>query len=265
MATGDPEQNHTPETLLAAGERLLAEGRKLFNSLAGAAHYTTAMRPDGTCPIFYQDDVYYICLPFGDFDRYQMHMVARRTPHDPQLLVQLFDLLPDLKGKAFLDVGSFTGSFAMVVRGMLTPAETHLFEPQKTMHDAIQITISANGAEKDTTFHPDIIDDGTETMLMGTYRPHLLSETPYLRRADSKLQSKSIDALKIEKVGLINLHFHNSKMYALAGAKKTIERDLPFITTDLHGRDLKEMRELLNPLGYEEVGASQHTMIFVPK
>lgn len=252
------------ESLFEAGEKLLVEGRRLLRSLENAAHYATALRPDGTCPVFYQDEVVYVCLPFGDFERYQMQLIARRAPHDPQLLLQLFDLLPNLSGKAFLDVGSYTGSFAMIVRKALSPAETHLFEPQKTMREALLKTISANGAEQDTTFHDTVVDDGSSSMTMGTYRPHLLSETPYLRRDDGKIQATSIDAMSVAPVGLINLNFHNTKVHALSGAMQTIERDLPFITCDLSGRDLQEMRELLKPLGYEDVPAGPNSTIHVP-
>lgn len=252
------------ETMDAA-ERLLNEGRKLLAQMQAASRFSSAIRPDGTCPIFYDDTVVHIALPWGDFDTHQMQLIARHAPRDDVFLRQLFDLVPSLEGRAFIDVGSYTGTTAMITRAMLNPRETHLFEPQKTMKTALDITVTVNDADDDTTLHTDVVDEAGQEMTIGNYRADRLSDVSYLRRADGAMKAVALDDLGIDGVGLINLDYNNAKLPALRGAAGIIERDRPVITLDMSARDIEELREFIAPFDYEDVRAGQNSVLFLPK
>ena len=255
----------TEEAVLSRTEKLLIEASRLLSQMQVATRFNSAVRADGTCPIFYQDVVQHIALPWADFDQLQMHLLARRAPKDDVFLRQLFDLLPSLKGKALLDVGSFTASHAMMVRAILNPKETHLFEPQKTMTEALETTIAVNKADKDVTLHTDVIDEDGQEIVMSSYRPDRLSEAAYLRRAEGPLTAKSLDSYKFKNVGMICLDYNNAKVNALRGAAGILKKDRPVLTTDLTARDIDDVRAFLEPYDYEDVRAGQNSMIFLPK
>ena len=252
------------ETVLVRAEKLLVEGQKLLSELQGAVRLT-GMSPDGTFPIFYQDQVVHIALPWAAVDNLQMSFATRRGPADIVFFEQLLDFIPTLEEKAFLDVGSYTGTFAMFVRRFLKPVVTHMFEPQNVMIDALHKTISVNDDAKDVVLHQAIIDEDDVAHAIGAYRPDKLSEVKYLRRDGGKLQSRSIDSFGIENVGYINFDFPNSKINAVKGAMQTIRRDRPVMTFDMGARDVKELQVALEPLDYEAIRAGRNSMIFLPK
>lgn len=220
---------------------------------------------DGTCPVFYEDEVFQIALPWAAFDNYQLKIATRHTVPDAGLFVQLFDLLPDLNGRTLLDVGSYTGLSALVMQRFLGPSKLHLVEPQKVMQEALQRTVKANLKTSQFTLHDCIIDNGDSAMTRASSRPDRLSEASYLRREGGKLQSSTIDSLGIRKLGLIHLDMPGQKIYALRGAEKTLTSERPVIVTNLTGRDIAEQREFLEGLGYEYVRAGKHSAIFLPK
>ena len=245
-------------------DRLLDQARKLLDNML-AANRLNGLQADGTCPVFFEDEVFYITLPWAAFDTLQMKILAAHAPIDNVFLRQLFDLVPTLAGRNFIDAGSFTGCQALIIDRFLKPDQTHLFEPQKTMYAALKNTISVNDLEKTVHLHMDIIDEDDTVITLGAQRSHSLSETRFLRREGGSLRGKSIDELNISSVGLMNLDFNNSKIYALRGARKTIEADRPVIAVDLSGRDATEIKEFLEEFEYEHIRAGRHSMIFLPK
>lgn len=253
------------ESMLARAEKLMTEASRMLSQMQVATRFNSAIRADGTCPIFYQDVVQHIALPWADFEQLQMLLLARRAPKDEVFLRQLIDLIPSLEGRALIDVGSFTGSHAMMLRAILNPSETHLFEPQKTMTEALETTIAVNKADKDVTLHTDIIDEDGQEIIMSAYRPDRLSEATYLRRAEGPLKARSLDSYKFKKVGMICLDYNNAKINALRGAAAILKKDRPVLTTDLTARDIDEVRTFLEPYDYEDVRAGQNSMIFLPK
>ncbi|MDF3606913.1 hypothetical protein PE067_12705 [Paracoccus sp. DMF-8] len=181
------------------------------------------------------------------------------------LFVQLFDLLPDLNGRALLDVGSYTGLSGLVMHRFLAPSKLHLVEPQKVMQDPLRRTIKANLKTSQVVLHDCIIDDGTSAMTRASSRPDRLSEATYLRRDGGKLQSATIDGLGIKNLGLIHLDTPGQKIYALRGAEKVLENDRPIVVANLAGRDIAEQREFMEARNYEYVRAGKHAAIFLPK
>lgn len=264
MAKDAVEDTKSAETLLEAGERLLTQGRRLLSTLETASRFAAAMRPDGTCPIFFHDAVFHITLPFADFDQLQMRLIARRAPPDEMLLRQIIDLVPSLDDRIYLDVGSYTGTTALILQRFLKPVQTHLFEPQATMRDALENTVAVNTADGSTTVHYDIIDDGQSRCEIGSYRPEKLSEVSYLRRADGRVETRSVDSFDFENVGFVNFDFNNTKVDALKGAQVTIERDRPVVCCDLIGRDQTEQDAFFEPLNYEKVRVGANSVLFLP-
>lgn len=244
--------------------RQLLETQKAMTSLQNGARFAT-LRPDGTAPVFYQDEAYHIALPWGDVDQHQMHLLARHAPHDDVFLRQVIDLVPSLEGRILVEVGAYTGLTALILHRTLTPDHTIMFEPQKIMKAALETTIAVNGLEKDMTLRTEVIDEEGAEMVLGAAAAHRLTETRYLRRAGGPIIARSIDALKLKKVGFLSFDYPNDKLEAVRGAMETIERDRPFVCIDLSSRDHTEIQEMLAPHGYQHNGVGNHRMLFLPE
>ncbi|WP_439155634.1 hypothetical protein [Yoonia sp.] len=264
IVMSDDATKQARDTVLDRAEVLIAEVRAVAREMHLAASLA-GVSDDGTCPIFFKDEVVHIALPWASVDQLQMTYVSRRMPADPVFMEQILDLVPTLEGKAFLDVGSYTGTFAMFVRRFLKPTSVHLFEPQNVMKDALLKTISANDGASDVRYHQVIIDEDDASHVIGAYSPTKLSEAKYLRREGGTLRARSIDSMAIADVGYINLDFPNAKVNAIRGAMATIEKDRPVLSVDLGARDIKEIRAIIEPLDYEAVRAGRNSIIFVPK
>ncbi len=220
---------------------------------------------DGTCPVFHEDELFQIALPWASFDAYQNRIVTRRGVTDNVLYNQLFDLMPTLSGKALLDIGSYTGLQALVIRRFMSPSHVYMIEPQNMMQPLLRRTIDANPDGCPITLMQEVIDDETMPMAISAVRTERLSETQYLRRASGKLKSKSIDKLKLKNIGMINLDIPGSKIYALKGAETVLKKQRPVVMVNLSGRDATEMKEYMEPLSYEFVRIGAHAALFLPR
>lgn len=218
----------------------------------------------GFCPIYFDDDIYPVALPFADFDNAQMRLAETRQPLDALLLRQLFDFVPHLQGRVMVDIGGFTGQFAAIVARRLRPSHLHVFEPQKVMADALALTLDANGLTDTMTFHRDVVGETGTEMLIGATRPDRLSDTTYLRREGGPLTAVALDDLGLTDVGLIALDFADSKIPALRGMLRTIATSLPVIVTDLSGRDIREIEPFLAQQSYVMQRAGRNAAIFLP-
>ena len=82
---------------------------------------------------------------------------------------------------------------------------------------------------------------------------------------------KTIDSLGYTAVDFIKLDVEGSELAALKGATETIKRSKPILMVEckksdhrsVHS-DTKEVRELLDNLGYKEAGYIRHDKFFVP-
>ena len=245
-------------------ETLLTRARRLLDEMQTAVRLTTYDR-QGTCPIFYNDSVFEIALPWAAIDRMQMSYVERRMPLDPLLIDQLIALIPTLRGRTLVDVGAFSGATAMILRHFLQPEHTHLIEPQNTLQDSLSMTILANAAETDTTLHQCIIDEADAEIAIGQYRPDRLSDIKYLRRNGGRFRAVALDSIDLGNVGLITLDYRNDKIYALRGGLEMITRERPFICVDISSGDLAEMRTFLEPLGYVDTPVGNQQAVFCPE
>ncbi|NDW53442.1 FkbM family methyltransferase [Aliiroseovarius sp. PrR006] len=219
---------------------------------------------EGTCSVFYRDEEFRVALPWASFENYQFRIASSHVVPDPVLLTQLFDLVPSLEGKSLIDVGSYTGLQGLVLRKFLSPASTHMVEPQKTVQNALSRTIEANSDGGPISLIRAVVDDGTSMMVRGDIQPAKLSETAYIRREGGDVEAKAIDDLGIENVGLINLDIPGQKIYALRGAEETMKKDKPVILTNLSGRDAVEIKEFMEARSYEAVRVGRHSLVCLP-
>ena len=90
---------------------------------------------DQTTRIFFQDVAVYVALSVADVDHFQRRVLELRTPHDPDLLTQLIDLVPPLEGRTIIAIGGLTGMLGFLFREFLKPSALHVFEPQKVLAD----------------------------------------------------------------------------------------------------------------------------------
>lgn len=218
----------------------------------------------GTCPVFYDDAVFNIALPWASFEEYQFRILSRHAVPEPIFYSQLFDLLPTLAGKIMIDVGSYTGLQAMVMRHVMTPTHVVMIEPQAVMQPLLARTIAANPDGCPVTLLQLIIDDGTQPMVRSNTQPGKLHDTVYLRRDGAPLASVTLDSLDLGAVGLINLDIPGPKIYALRGAEAMLRHHRPAVVVNVAGRDVTEMREFMTTLQYEFVRLGERFAMFLP-
>ncbi|MFS4439212.1 FkbM family methyltransferase [Paracoccaceae bacterium GXU_MW_L88] len=220
---------------------------------------------DGTCVVFHEDESFNIALPWAAFEDLHFRIAHRHAAPDLVFYNQLFDLLPSLDGKAILDVGAFTGLQGLILRRFLAPSHVYMVEPLNMVQPVLQRTIEANPEGCPISLHQEIIDDGTSPMTRSSMPPKKTSAIAYLRRKDGKLTATTIDALGFDNLGLINLDIPGTKLYALNGAKETLETMRPVVTVNLAGRDVPEMKEFFEPLNYRFVAIGRHSGVFLPE
>lgn len=218
----------------------------------------------GTAPIFYDDAVFNIALPWASFEEYQFRILSRHAVPEPIFYTQLFDLLPSLAGKIMIDVGSYTGLQAMVMRHVMTPSHVVMIEPQAVLQPLLTRTIAANPDGCPVTLLQLVIDDGTQPMLRSNTQPGKLHDTAYLRRDGAPLTGTTLDSLDLGGMGLINIDIPGPKIYALRGAEATLRRDRPAVVVNVLGRDVDEMKEFMTGLEYEFVRVGERFAMFLP-
>lgn len=218
----------------------------------------------GTAPVFYDDAVFNIALPWASFEEYQFRILSRHAVPEPVFYTQLFDLLPSLTGKIMIDVGSYTGLQAMVMRHVMTPTHVVMIEPQNVMQPLLARTIAANPDGCPVTLLQLVIDDGTQGMVRSGTQPGKLHDTSYLRREGAALASHTLDSLDLGAVGLINLDIPGPKIYALRGAQTMLRNHRPAVVVNVAGRDVNEMREFMTTLDYEFVRLGERFAMFLP-
>lgn len=219
---------------------------------------------EGTTPIFYEDAVFNIALPWASFEDYQFRILSRHAVPEPVFYTQLFDLLPSLAGKVLVDVGSYTGLHAMVMRHVMSPTRLVMIEPQAVLQPVLHRTIAANPDGCPVLLLQLIIDDGTQAMVRSNTQPNKLHDTSYLRCDGAHLTSVTLDSLSLENVGLINLDIPGAKIYALRGAEATLRRHHPAVVVNVTGRDVNEMKEFMTRLDYEYVRIGERFAMFLP-
>ena len=218
----------------------------------------------GTCAVFHEDEAFEIALPWAAFENYQFKIASRHAAPDPMLYTQLFDLIPSLAGKALLDIGAFTGLQGLIMRRFLEPSQLLMVEPQAMMQKHLGRTIAANPEGCPVTLLKAVIDDGTSVMQKSATRHERLADTSYLRRDSGKISATTIDALGLTDLGLINLDIPGAKIYALKGAEATLRDQRPPVLVNLSGRDATEIKEFMEPLGYEFVRLGNHGALLLP-
>lgn len=255
--TDDTNLNQPADDLLARAVRVLDRAEQQLSLISNPV--------GGTCPIFYDDCVFNVALPWASFDPYQYKIASRHGVIDTVVLTQLFDLLPSIEGRALIDVGSYTGLQALVMRQFMKPSVVHMIEPQKVMRASLERTIAANPEGAAIHLSDDIIGEDGATMGRAATRADRLSETAYLRKDNGKLSARGLDALGIQNVGLINLDIPGPKIYALRGAAALLRGDRPAVLTNLSGRDAPEIGAYMDEHDYEFVRVGDHAALYLPK
>ena len=255
-----PEETDTERGVSQQLDRV----KKLLDRFDAQLHMMGNDR-NATTAIFHEDEAFEIALPWAGFDGLQSRILARRGVPDPVLYTQLFDLVQTLAGRAILDIGSYSGLQAMVLRRFLDPVAVHMVEPLAMAQVPLARTIAANPEGAPVTLHKLVIDDATSPIARGATRSERLSDTAFLRRAGGKLTATRIDDMAIGNLGLINLDMAGQKIYALKGARQVLETQRPYVLVNLAGRDSDEMAGFMTPLSYKPVRMGHHATLFLPE
>lgn len=256
--------NQEKDQALVEVERALARVQAMLTNLHTQVQLLSHPA-DGICPILYRDHFLQIALPFVNSDVYQSRIACSRSIPDPVLFTQLFDLIPNLHGKSIIDVGAFTGLQGMLLRHVLAPSHLYLVEPLEVVRPYLEKTIAANADGCEVTLIQAIIDDGESKMAGATAPPGKMAESSYLRQADGEHDAISIDSLNIPDVGLIAFDIPSTKIYALRGAKRTLEEKRPAVLVNLLARDANEMKEFMAGISYVGQRAGTNSVLFLPE
>lgn len=105
----------------------------------------------------------------------------------------------------------------------------------------------------------------------GSLRGNLFDQFDQIQRV--RVPTQTIDSFQFETVDFIKIDVEGHEMSVLEGARKTIERCLPWLVVEALGDQQHEVRAFLKPLGYEEQTlhslngrlGSPHNLIFIPQ
>ena len=215
--------------------------------------------------IFVDDVRFPVHLPHAAFDVYQRRLAVTRAHPDPLLLRQLFALIPNLRGKTFVDVGAYSGLDALIVRRFLKPARAVLFEPQPFMARAIELTLAENPEGCPVELHRAVIGPDQGRARRSDTKTAKLFETTFDADEAGDVDTVPLDSFEIADVGLLNIDVSSRKLPILQGARDLIETNRPAILVNLVARDIAEFRAYLEPLGYLLCRIGQNSMIYLPE
>lgn len=221
---------------------------------------------DDLYPVFYEDRVLRVSLPYAAFERSQMHMATRHTLVEPTLVRMIVNLIPPFEGDATLvEVGAFSGAMALMLRALLKPSVTHLIEGQAVMQDSLEKTIKAQGRKGGRmVLHHAVIGEAGQKMKIAANRPERLAETTFLRSEEGDRDAVALDSLSLGDVRLLILDYAGSKIDALRGARETIARHRPAIVVDQSGRDMGEITDLLSEFDFTQTVVGKNHALFLP-
>lgn len=215
-------------------------------------------------PIFQDDDLVEVALPFATLDQFQMDLATRHVPTDPLLLRMMVDLLPSLDDGSIVDIGAYTGTLGLFAHKFLKPKETHLIEPQRVCAQALTDTVErAGGRDAGLFFHDCVIGERGQAMSIASVRPQRLSETRFLRQEGGDRTAVALDDLALGTVRLILMDHAGVKIDILKGGEETIRRDNPAICIDQTNRDLPEVNGFLADLGYTSTPVGKRHLCFI--
>lgn len=247
------------ETVAKRFEQVLNELRRSVAELSHAAG-VMAIGPARIVDILSYDTVLPFHLPLLDVDRTQRMMLTTRRLPDWQTLEAL--RLRFEPGGVMVDAGAYLGSNAVFFAKFLAASHVHLIEPQNALQSTIRRNLELNGVTE-ATLHGCLLANEEAVMELGRQRPEVLADTTFVKRARGTIRATALDALNLPPVRLIKLDFQGPKIYALEGARATIERDKPALLMDLGGRDIAEQKAFLEPYGYVFERIGQNDGLFV--
>lgn len=251
------------ETMLQV-EQLLKKATSLLASLETQVRLLSR-GPQGTYPLFHDDDMIEVSLPFAAFETTQMLMATRRNLPDPVLLRMLVDLMPSLEGHSIVEVGAFSGALSLFLHKLLNASATHLIEPQRSLIEGLRTTIeAAGGVEAGLHMHDFVIGARGQAMAIAATRPEKLAESYYVRREGGPLTATALDDLVLGSVKLMILDYAGPKVDAINGALTTIQTCRPVVCVDQSGRDTTELREIFGRFEYNDTPVGKRHFCFVP-
>lgn len=234
------------------------------NSLQLAARISS-LPADRFASVYYNDKIYNIRLNLVEFCPYQQQILMRRQPLDSVLLLQLFDLLPNLKGKGLIDVGGYTGLQSLVIADQLDASYMHVFEPQKVALSGLKATLEASEFGQRSTVYDVVIDEEDQILAIANARPDRLSRASFIHREGGAYKARSLDSLDLSDIGLLHVDFQASKINLLRGATNLISQQKPVIVMDLSGRDIAEIDIFLENFDYISIRSGGNYSIFLPQ
>lgn len=216
--------------------------------------------PERIVDVVFNDRAAKFHLPFAGDDHFQTEMMRFRRIADHELMVSLIRKISTQS--VILDIGGYLGEHSVIYSKLLKPKHIHIFEPQLTMAPVIERTLALNGITN-ATLHQRVVADGTAMMALGRQRHFRLDETSFVAREDGEYLSLAIDDLDLDQVDYVKLDFDGTKMLALRGMQRTLERFHPVICTEARGRDIGEQAEFLGALGYRSEPLPQGHFLFI--
>lgn len=255
-----PDGTIVPPFLEQAVRLLYGELRNSTQALNRAAQ-VLALGESRIISIPFFDYPFRFRLPFVDVDRTMGAMLARCELPRALNLASLALRLP--KGGVFVDGGGFVGASASFFSQVCRADEIHVFEPQKIILPCLEENLRMNEV-RGLHLHNAALMDEAGPVNPGTFKAREIANTPYLKHRDGTYRGATIDGLNLERLDVIHLDFHGSKLFALTGASESIQRFKPFIVIDNEGRDHLEVSEFLKPMGYV-IAALPTSFLFYPK
>lgn len=172
--------------------------------------------------------------------------------------------------KCFLDVGANVGVYTLRLARKGIPV--HAFEPSP--HIFKMLSKNTKGIPNVTAYPYALSNkNGAVEFYLGItdYIPNQFFTTykPYSECSCVKVQTKTVDSLKIKNVGLVKVDVEGHESQVLEGAFQTLKAQKPIVVVEVHGpiwkNDIRCMNVLrgANYTNIQRVWAKHHRKYFI--
>lgn len=210
-------------------------------------------------------------LPFYNSDLIQKTIIANKNYYEAEYLNFCFFELKgglinkNVKGKAFLDIGTNIGNHALFFINEIGFAKGYCFEPIKKIYDILYRNIEINNClETIKLYNCGVGEKSGIADIKEEYEGNLGGTSISLSN-NGNIPIKSIDELEIkDEIKFIKIDTEGFELQVIKGALKTVSANMPFIMIEIRPDAFDEINRILAKFGYEYFKYDDMNYIYFP-
>ena len=197
-------------------------------------------------------------FPFIDTDQIQQSIFLGQKYYENDYLDYLCDewhggvIANAIKGGTILDIGSNIGNHSLYFLLERGADFSYCFEPLKETFDILKKNMEINNLENRTKLFNAGVGSCSCKGTIAFSKEKNTAYTQVEMKNDGELEIVGIDELDIKrKINFIKLDVEGFELEVIKGMTKTLKRDKPMMMIEIWTRNLDEIHEIMDPLGYQ--------------